>query len=216
YAQSQCYNIDGNRLPNDPTFYNMIAPCTPPGPSSICCATNRTNSAGGDAANGDTKDECLANGLCQNRVTKNGVETTKFFANFCTNSNFTSGNCLDICEQTRGTLGNTELTSCNGRADSERWCCGGGNTACCSTGVGLVQLPLQFKGVLISSSVVSSAQASSTASSQASSSTSVPASSSSSSKLSSGAIAGIVIGALAGIALLGAAVFFAMRANKYK
>ncbi|KAH7085887.1 hypothetical protein BKA63DRAFT_28431 [Paraphoma chrysanthemicola] len=245
YAQGKCYNIDGKLLPNDPVFYNMFQPCTSGGPSTICCATNRSNQPGGDAANGDTQDECLSNGLCQNRVTKNGVESTKYFLNFCTNSNLSSSDCLNVCEQTRGNQGNTEMTPCTGKADSERWCCGGGNTACCSTGVGLVTLAKNFGGIVVSSSIATSLQTSSTAVSQAStlrsastagsstsspslSGTNAPASSgsstpastsnnsSSSSALSGGAIAGIVVGAIAGLALLAAAIFFAIRANKYK
>jgi hypothetical protein len=72
-----CYGPDGSKLAQDGAFFSSMQPCTSGGPSTICCATNRTNSAGGDIKNGDTKDECLANGLCQNRVTTNGVESTK-------------------------------------------------------------------------------------------------------------------------------------------
>ena len=76
-AQSgTCYFANGTALPNDPG-YNEYQPCTS-GPSTICCGINRANPAGGDSSKGFTVDECLPNGLCQNRITTDGVEKTSY------------------------------------------------------------------------------------------------------------------------------------------
>lgn len=247
-AQARCYFANGTVLPNN-ADYNEYQPCS--GVGSICCGTNRDNPAGGNSSNGFTADECLPNGLCQNRITADGVERTSYvsknlvpgniltsirwWVDFCSDSDINSGNCLNVCDQVRNSFGNTPLTPCNGRADSERWCCGDSN-ACCTSNVGVVRLAQVFGGVL-SSSIVSSATrttslASSTgaltsatastsgtgspSSSPSSSSSTTPNQGGGDSGLSSGAIAGIVIGAVAGLALLAAAIFFWRRSAKYK
>ncbi|CAO2650245.1 Nn.00g015370.m01.CDS01 [Neocucurbitaria sp. VM-36] len=237
-AQSgTCYFANGTALPNDPG-YNEYQPCTS-GPSTICCGINRANPAGGNGSNGFTVDECLPNGLCQNRVTTDGVQKTSFWVDFCADSDVTSSNCLNVCDQVRGAFGNTPLTPCTGRADSDRWCCGDSN-ACCTSNVGVVRLA-QVLGGALSSSIVSSATsratssgptAASSASATASSAsvstasasgtgasaaaTSAAAGQSKKTGLSGGAIAGIVIGAIAGLALFAAVLFFARRAAMYK
>lgn len=72
-----CYFANGTALPTDP-IYNQYQPCQSGGPSTICCGIFRDNVAGGNVTAGDTMDECLPNGLCQNRATTtNGVEETK-------------------------------------------------------------------------------------------------------------------------------------------
>ena len=72
-----CYFANGTALPVDP-IYNQYQPCQPGGPSTICCGIFRDNVAGGNITAGDTTDECLPNGLCQNRATTtDGVEETK-------------------------------------------------------------------------------------------------------------------------------------------
>ncbi|KAF1840644.1 uncharacterized protein K460DRAFT_359226 [Cucurbitaria berberidis CBS 394.84] len=232
-----CFWPNGTVLP-DERNYNEYQPCTS-GPSRVCCGTNRPNPAGGDPGKGFTADECLPNGLCQNRVTTNGVGKTSWWIDFCADSDPNSSNCLHVCDQSRNSFGNTPLTPCTGRADSDRWCCGGDN-ACCTSNVGVVKLA-QVLGGALSSSVVSSAtsratsRASSAASSASAAASSASASASTSgtgasatttsatpeqtkkkSGLSGGAIAGIVIGAIAGLALLAAAIFFARRAAIYK
>ncbi|KAF2833468.1 hypothetical protein CC86DRAFT_311307 [Ophiobolus disseminans] len=222
HAQSgTCYLANGNPLPKDPTWYDMFRPCTFNGPSTTCCALNRSVPPGGDPAKGNVQDECLPNGLCQNRYMKNGTETIEFFTNFCADSNFLGPNCLSICYP-RGPAGNAALTACSGKADSEEWCCGANNKDCCSSGVGRFTLPQKFRGA-ISASIMSS-QTNTLATSPASSASPTGTNSAASllptpaaqSSLGGGAIAGIVIGALAGIALLAAAIFFALRARRYK
>jgi hypothetical protein len=72
---SQCHFPAGPPLPtSNNTFFAAMAPCSAPGLSTICCATNRTNPPGGDASAGETRDECLPNGVCRNRKVRNGVE----------------------------------------------------------------------------------------------------------------------------------------------
>jgi hypothetical protein len=72
-----CYFANGTALPVDP-IYNQYQLCQSGGPSTICCGIFRDNVAGGNVTAGDTMDECLPNGLCQNRATTtDGVEETK-------------------------------------------------------------------------------------------------------------------------------------------
>ena len=88
---SQCYSPDG-RLDPSPDFL----PC--PG-STICCAINRKNFPGGNVTrDGYTRDECLPNGLCQNRgKVDSGKEETSFWRNTCADKDWKSGNCLNVC-----------------------------------------------------------------------------------------------------------------------
>lgn len=72
-----CYFANGTALPTDP-LYNQYSPCKSGGPSTICCGINRENAAGGNVTEGDTVDECLPNGLSQNRVTTDGIEEIKY------------------------------------------------------------------------------------------------------------------------------------------
>ncbi|KAF3000243.1 hypothetical protein E8E13_007679 [Curvularia kusanoi] len=108
-GQPTCYFANGTALPKNPTYLEYQA-C--PG-SSICCGLNRSNPANGDPANGFTRDECLPNGLCQNRETVNGVGKTSYWVDFCTNSDVTAPGCLDVCQQTKNVVGNTPMTPCD-------------------------------------------------------------------------------------------------------
>lgn len=73
-GEATCYFANGTALPKTPDYLEYQA-C--PG-SSICCGINRTNPSNGDPANGFTRDECLPNGLCQNRETVNGIGKTSY------------------------------------------------------------------------------------------------------------------------------------------
>jgi hypothetical protein len=66
-----CRFKNGTALPSE-GFYDWYQPC--PG-SSVCCALNRDNAPGGNVSLGLTRDECLPNGLCQNRATGRKVAT---------------------------------------------------------------------------------------------------------------------------------------------
>jgi hypothetical protein len=143
---------------------------------------------------------------------------------FCTDQNVASKNCINVCPQ-RYTSGNVRLTPCNGKADSERWCCGE-KTDCCNTNE--VVLLAQVLGGTLSSSASSSA--SGATASGASTSISAPTSSTTSSRsspgqdingkfteksgISAGAIVGIIVGVLAAVALLATAIFLMRRARK--
>lgn len=67
--QPTCYFANGTALPNRPGYLQYQA-CNG---SSICCGLNRSNPPNGDRADGFTMDECLPNGLCQNRRTEDGI-----------------------------------------------------------------------------------------------------------------------------------------------
>ena len=69
-ATAACFDAKGNVLDASHSEY---MPCSASGLTTICCGLNRSNPAGGDDSGGFTKDECLPNGLCQNRVVKNGT-----------------------------------------------------------------------------------------------------------------------------------------------
>jgi len=79
HAQGTCYFANGTALPNIPG-YNEYEPCTS-GPSTICCGTNRALPAGVSRTPGSfVRDECLPNGLCQNRYLdpNNGTEKISY------------------------------------------------------------------------------------------------------------------------------------------
>ncbi|KAH7413984.1 hypothetical protein DE146DRAFT_762503 [Phaeosphaeria sp. MPI-PUGE-AT-0046c] len=233
-----CYLPNGSPLPSIGTFFPAFAPCTSGGPSTVCCATNRTGEPGGDVKNGEVKDECLPNGLCQNRRVRNGVEGSAFFANFCTDPSYPSSKCLDICASSRGTGGNARVTPCTGKADSETWCCGESKD-CCASGINVIQLAKVLGQALPSpspSTLRSSVIISSITSAISSGISSIPSSSASASSTSSadwtalsgskqgtkrkkkglkgGAIAGIAIGGLAVLLLIAALLVVRKRRSK--
>jgi hypothetical protein len=68
---------------------------------STCCNTNWDNPPGSDVKFGSTKDECLPNGLCQNRgfSTIEGQEQapwTHFYRNYCVNKGWEG--CVSVCD----------------------------------------------------------------------------------------------------------------------
>jgi hypothetical protein len=149
------------------------------------------------------------------------TSSLRFWVDFCTDQNVASKNCINVCPQ-RYPSGNVRLTPCNGKADSERWCCGE-KTDCCSTSE--VVLLAQVLGGKLSSGSASSASVATA--SGASTSISAPTSSSTSSRsapgldntgkssgISTGAIVGIIVGVLAAVALLATAIFLIRRARK--
>ena len=68
---------------------------------TICCATGRAIAPGGV---GETKDVCMPNGLCQNSVkpTTNAQVVTSYFRDACTEKDWTSGKCLNVCTDNVG------------------------------------------------------------------------------------------------------------------
>ncbi|KAJ4983949.1 hypothetical protein SVAN01_10570 [Stagonosporopsis vannaccii] len=231
-AQGQCRFGNGTLLPDVPEW-NIYQPCpSADGPPTICCATNRDNPPWGNISLGYTRDECLPNGLCQNRITTNeGQPVTTWFVDYCTEYGQadSAAKCLNICPTASLEL-TAKITPCDGTATSSRWCCGD-TRGCCNSNTGVVLLE-QVLGQ-VSSSVISfsssatSPAASTPSSSQSSTSAASSAAASSSptdtnnpnsasSGLGGGAIAGIVIGAIAGLALIAAALYFARRASQKK
>ncbi|KAF2247734.1 hypothetical protein BU26DRAFT_506919 [Trematosphaeria pertusa] len=223
-ARSQCYNANGT-VATDPDY----APCsnsTSDPLHTICCSLNRDNPPGGDpSVAGFTRDECLANGICQNKWSQNGGHTTSYFREKCTEKDWSTGLCLDVCTDSVDDAGNSYMTPCDGTPTSEKWCCGM-TDSCCDTDA--VLLPRTFGAALSSTSTsasvaTSSSSSATTLASSASSPTSEPTASptlspspspstsaeanadattqpSSSTGLSAGAKAGAAIGAIAGVA----------------
>ena len=74
-ATSQCLFKNGTTLPTGGVS-DWYQPC--PG-TAIYCALNRDNPPGGNGTLGFTQDECLPNGLCQNRaITRHGWLKTEW------------------------------------------------------------------------------------------------------------------------------------------
>jgi len=65
------------------------------GPTSMCCATNRTNAPG---TGRDVRDSCLPNGLCQNvYVDSQGREHYDYFRDSCSSPDW-KGCLMNVCE----------------------------------------------------------------------------------------------------------------------
>lgn len=66
--------------------------------SRICCATNRTLASGSQGSGAAVADKCLSNGLCLNYYQDDaGTFHSDYTRAYCTDPDFNSGNCLDIC-----------------------------------------------------------------------------------------------------------------------
>ncbi|KAG9187043.1 hypothetical protein G6011_10151 [Alternaria panax] len=73
-----CYFANSTALPSDDPMYTQYQPCEAGGPVTICRGMSRDNIADENITGGDTKDEYLPNGMCQNRATTvDGVEEMK-------------------------------------------------------------------------------------------------------------------------------------------
>lgn len=100
---SLCYYHDGT-VASNPIYQPCISIQDTIG---MCCASNRSNPAGGSSTNGLTSDECLANGLCMNVLTyrnsagESGTNTT-YWRNQCTISDWKNNGCLNVC--TKGSV----------------------------------------------------------------------------------------------------------------
>lgn len=73
-----CRFSNGTLLPGTQEF-SQYAPCAETGNlATVCCALIRGNEPGGNLSMGATRDECLPNGICQNRWTqsKDGLPVT--------------------------------------------------------------------------------------------------------------------------------------------
>ncbi|KAJ5687103.1 hypothetical protein N7536_009722 [Penicillium majusculum] len=180
----------------------------------MCCASNRSNPAGGSSANGLTTDECLANGLCMNVLTyRNSAgessTNTTYWRNQCTISDWKNNGCLNVCTKGSTPSGGSDfsakMTSCDGTANSTTWCCGD-DSSCCNTSSAItIAQKLGEHSSTSTSLLIPSSTSTSLISSLTSSSTS---SSSSSSQLSGGAIAGIAVGSVLGAIAFLAIIYF--------
>ncbi|KAF2451078.1 hypothetical protein P171DRAFT_516804 [Karstenula rhodostoma CBS 690.94] len=229
YGSSTCYYANGTEITN--TEFRQCSD----GVTTICCALGRENTPGNETNEmGWTQDECLPNGLCQNRLRIGGVAQTYWWVEYCTNPDPTSSECLDVCRHTRDSAGGSIMTPCGVSRDGSynalddtrdvtRWCCGESD-ACCTNNIGVVELPRKFTGNAITSSASSSSStptASSTTSSQASL-TSSPAPTDTKTPeagnngLSTGVKTGIGIGAAVGVIAILLAAFFGRKAYGYR
>lgn len=99
-SAATCYAPDGGeRTSND------IAPCSddPSDPlSHVCCNMNRPKAPGTSTNASEIRDTCLPNGLCQNEsLLKDGSVYLQWGRNFCTQRDWTTGQCLDnVCTNT--------------------------------------------------------------------------------------------------------------------
>lgn len=76
----RCRFDNGTLLPNTKQ-YGQYAPCAEADSlAAVCCALIRDNKPGGNLSMGATRDECLPNGICQNRWTQSedGLPVTAY------------------------------------------------------------------------------------------------------------------------------------------
>ncbi|OCL12977.1 hypothetical protein AOQ84DRAFT_226595 [Glonium stellatum] len=215
FASCMCYVSNGSAVLNwGPD--SVYQPCSDDSSnplSTICCAINRPNPSGGNITNGFTQDTCLPSGLCENISTdKNGNIVYAYWRDYCTVSDYTSSKCLDVCTGygQASSDGTAELTPCGTGNNVTKWCCGHGNTACCSED-SVLNIPISLGVSSASSSVSSSVTTSITSSTTPPTSTSTaefpfnttpPPLPSTSTGLTTASKAGIGVGAAAG------AIFF--------
>ncbi|KAK7184473.1 uncharacterized protein CC84DRAFT_1217372 [Paraphaeosphaeria sporulosa] len=229
FGSSSCYYANGTEISN-----TEIKQCSD-GVTTVCCALNRENTPGNETNEmGWTQDECVPNGLCQNRYMTDGVPQTTWWLEYCTNPDPTSSECLDVCRHTRDAAGGSRMTPCGASSnggynalddtrDSTRWCCGDSDS-CCTNNIDVVELPRNFTGHAVTSSASSSSStptASSTSSSQASPTSSptptdTKASEAGNNGLSTGVKAGIGAGAAVGVIAILLAAFFGRKAYGYR
>ncbi|KAF2646827.1 hypothetical protein P280DRAFT_464988 [Massarina eburnea CBS 473.64] len=222
-VESKCFLPDGSAATN--SQWGVCSEDASNPLSSICCALNRTNVAGGKSSDGLTADTCLPNGLCQNESEDDsGNHHFTYQRAYCTTADWNSGKCLTTCGAT-GT-GFKQMTPCDGTSTSDRWCCGNTKNCCnADNKIDIVTLAAKFgessstaKASSTPTSSGSSNTASNTASastSNASSATSSPTSASEATGLSTGAKAGIGIGAVVGCAaLVGVGVWLTLASRR--
>ncbi|KAF2792956.1 hypothetical protein K505DRAFT_418116 [Melanomma pulvis-pyrius CBS 109.77] len=203
-AHSSCYLPNGTS-PDD----KWTAPCSsdPSNPlHSTCCHTQWANPPGSDIKYGPTQDECMSNGLCQNRGSSSipGAEQapwTHFYRVQCTDKDFKG--CLDVCSTGLNAHDGVQLTPCDGTSTSEKWCCGD-TTSCCSpeNAYKAVYIPRNF-----SSSAAHGLPPTPTPNTTSSVTPSVTPNPQGK-KLTNGAKAGIVLGTIIGAILFLALGFF--------
>lgn len=104
-ATATCYTPDGNEVQG-----NDVAPCSndPSDPlSHICCITNRPKAPGTSTNASEISDTCLPNGLCQNEsLLEDGSIYLQWGRNWCTNRDWSTGQCLDnVCTRTSREVG---------------------------------------------------------------------------------------------------------------
>lgn len=91
-----CYAPDGTVVTT-----SDVAPCSsdPSDPlSHVCCNLNRPKAPGTSTNASEIRDTCLPNGLCQNEsLLKDGSTYMQWGRNFCTNRDWSTGQCLDAC-----------------------------------------------------------------------------------------------------------------------
>ncbi|KAJ9489883.1 hypothetical protein VN97_g3360 [Penicillium thymicola] len=177
----------------------------------MCCASNRSNPAGGSSTDGLTSDECLANGLCMNVLTyrnsggESGTNTT-YWRNQCTISDWKNNGCLNVCTKGSTPSGGSDfsakMTSCDGTANSTTWCCGDDGSCCNTPSAITIAQKLGEHTSTSTSGWISSPTSTSTSTSTSSSS--------SSSQLSGGVIAGIAVGSVLGAIAFLAIIYFSL------
>lgn len=222
-GESLCYLPNGKHDP----LNKWAEPCSsdPLSPlSTICCQLGWANAPGGDLKNGPTKDECLPNGLCQNRgfSTADG-NITKYYRQTCTSENRNTGACLNVCS-TRGMDDiAAQIIPCDGTSSSEKWCCGSDPNCCAGTDV--FTIPKLFVGLAnstttsssLSSSPITAPSTMATVSSGLPKQTLTPLTSSpaapstSNSGLDRGGIVGVAVGCFAAVVIVGLGIWFKRR-----
>jgi len=100
-VSAKCYAPDGHEITRP-----EAGPCSddPNDPlSNICCNVNRKYAPGTFKDAAQVRDTCLPNGMCQNwSLDSEGNDFYQWGRDYCTESDWNSGKCLNVCTQTAG------------------------------------------------------------------------------------------------------------------
>ncbi|KAF1998256.1 hypothetical protein P154DRAFT_260220 [Amniculicola lignicola CBS 123094] len=165
---SDCFFPNGDQASDhEPCNTNSSLPL-----STICC---------------NAFDTCRENGLCMFQDTFNGKERYNFYRGSCTEQDWNSGKCLNICTSDGDAPASIPLRQCDSPRYASIWCCGD-NLKCCPDrgGSGGPILSKLFRwDPLLSSATFSSPTTSSSSTISYSSTTYYPSTTSDSSTTSS-------------------------------
>ena len=96
HVQAQCYLPNGT-ITTD-LYHNRCSNDTSNPLNTICCAVDRAPLPGTYAENEYARDECLDSGICRNRFEDaNGRRGVTYWREECTEKDWTSGKCLNVC-----------------------------------------------------------------------------------------------------------------------
>ncbi|CAI6331014.1 unnamed protein product [Periconia digitata] len=137
YGMSSCYYSSGIQA-NSNMAKTALRNCPEDPVTGLCCSLASIE------VDGARNETCLNNGLCLNEYTSNHTLHREFYTSLCTEKDWTTGNCLDICKDQRDGNGTARVTPCYGETGTT-WCCGDKDDCCYNGGVQQVTLSTEFR-----------------------------------------------------------------------